>query len=281
VFLRLAVYWTRPGIEGGKDAAMDLLHGLSGLFVGVLVGLTGVGGGSLMAPILILLFGVAPTTAVGTDLWFASITKMFGGVVHHTLGDPDWQVVRRLAMGSLPASVITLVALAHFNESPIKQGLVMDLLGVVILMTAVGTLSWNFIRAKAQAMDVRRAATFRQFQPGLTVVAGAVLGVMVSVTSVGAGALGATMLLALYPMRMTARRLVGTDIVHAVPLTMVAGLGHLWLGNVNFLLLGSLLIGSIPGILVGSYLATRVSGAVIRPLLAIVLVATAIKMILS
>jgi len=260
---------------------MDLLHAASGLLVGVLVGLTGVGGGSLMAPILILLLGVAPTTAVGTDLWFAAITKSFGGAVHHAYGEPDWQVVRRLAMGSLPASALTLYIISQAHIGPLKQGLVMEALGVVLILTAIATMSWNLVRGAALRLETGGGGRYRRLQPGLTVVAGAVLGITVSMTSVGAGALGATMLLALYPLRMNPARLVGTDIVHAVPLTIVAGLGHFWLGNVNFPLLGSLLVGSIPGILVGSFLATRVSGNIIRPVLASVLVASGLKMLLT
>jgi uncharacterized membrane protein YfcA len=260
---------------------MDIQHAVSGLLVGTLVGLTGVGGGSLMAPILILLFRVSPVTAVGTDLWFAAVTKSFGGIVHHKLGDPDWQVVRRLACGSIPASIVTLLVLSQYHQAPLKQGFVMDALGIVIILTAVATLSWNFIQKKAVNFDRKAAVAFKRYQPALTVGAGAILGVLVSMTSVGAGALGATMLLALYPLRMSPSRLVGTDIVHAVPLTLAAGLGHLWLGNVDFVLLGALLVGSIPGIVLGSFLATRVSAHVIRPLLAFVLIATGIKMLMS
>ncbi|MCE7795901.1 sulfite exporter TauE/SafE family protein [Sphingobium sufflavum] len=260
---------------------MDILHAVSGLLVGALVGLTGVGGGSLMAPILILLIGVAPATAVGTDLWFAAITKLVGGTVHHRYGDPDWQVVRRLACGSVPAAIVTLIVLSQMHMGQVKQGFIMSLLGGALILTALATLSWGWIRRKAAGISQPRALAYRRVQPGLTVAAGAILGVLVSMTSVGAGALGATMLLALYPRRMTPARLVGTDIVHAVPLTMVAGLGHLWLGNVNFTLLGSLLVGSIPGILIGSLLATRVSGGIIRPFLAVVLVASGLKMLLS
>lgn len=257
------------------------MHAVSGLLVGALVGLTGVGGGSLMAPILILLIGVAPATAVGTDLWFAAITKSVGGAVHHRFGDPDWQVVRRLACGSVPAAIATLVILSQLHMGQVKQGFLMNLLGGALVLTALATLSWSAIRRFANRVPPHRARAYGRVQPGLTVLAGAILGVLVSLTSVGAGALGATLLLALYPRRMTPARLVGTDIVHAVPLTMVAGLGHLWLGNVDFTLLGSLLVGSIPGILAGSFLATRVSGGVIRPFLAIVLVASGLKMLLS
>lgn len=260
---------------------MDILHAVSGLLVGALVGLTGVGGGSLMAPILILLIGVAPATAVGTDLWFAAITKMVGGTVHHRLGDPDWQVVRRMALGSVPAAAATLYILSRLDMSQMKHGLLLNALGGALILTAIATLSWGGLRAMAARVPAHRASAYRRAQPGLTVAAGAVLGVLVSLTSVGAGALGTTMLLALYPRRMTPTRLVGTDIVHAVPLTLVAGMGHLWLGNVDFALLGSLLVGSIPGILIGSYLATRVSTGIIRPFLALVLVVSGVKMLLS
>lgn len=271
---RFATHW-------GMVDSMDILHPVSGLLVGALVGLTGVGGGSLMAPILILLIGVAPATAVGTDLWFAAITKLVGGTVHHRYGEPDWQVVRRLACGSLPAAVATMIVLSQLHMGQVKQGFLMNLLGGALVVTALATLSWGWLRRKAASVSESRAQAYRKVQPGLTVLAGAILGVLVSMTSVGAGALGATLLLALYPRRMNPARLVGTDIVHAVPLTMVAGLGHLWLGNVNFALLGSLLVGSIPGIFIGSLLATRVSGAVIRPFLAVVLVASGLKMLLS
>lgn len=258
-----------------------MAHTLSGLLVGIMVGLTGVGGGSLMAPILILLMGVAPTTAVGTDLWFAAITKSVGGVIHHKFGETDWAVVRRLAMGSIPASIITLYWLSVADMGPVKQGLILQMLGGVLVLTAIGTLSWSRIRRLAMSIEVERANSYRRYQPALTTVAGAILGVLVSMTSVGAGALGATMLLALYPLRMGPARLVGTDIVHAVPLTLVAGIGHLWMGNVDVGLLGGLLVGSIPGIIIGSFLATRMAGRVVRPALALVLVLAGLKMLLQ
>lgn len=260
---------------------MDFTHAVSGLLVGALVGLTGVGGGSLMAPILILLVGVAPTTAVGTDLWFAAITKAVGGAFHHKYGEPDWQVVRRLALGSLPASVVTLLFLSQMELGTVKQGLIMYALGFVLILTALGTFCWGWIRRSAARLEERKADRYRRMQPSLTVLSGAILGVMVTITSVGAGALGATMLLALYPRRMNPARLVGTDIVHAVPLTIVAGFGHMWMGNVDFSLLGSLLVGSIPGIIFGSWLATRVAGGFIRPALAVVLVASGVRMLFA
>ncbi|BAK68330.1 conserved hypothetical membrane protein [Sphingobium sp. SYK-6] len=260
---------------------MDLAHGLSGLLVGLLVGMTGVGGGALMAPILILMLNVAPTTAVGTDLWFAAITKMVGGAIHHSLGEPDWTVVKRLALGSIPASILTSLVLAQIDTGQIKHGLIIAALGVILLATAAAMLGWGRVQNIVLGLDEPVAAAYRRRQPALTIFAGGLLGVMVTLTSIGAGALGAVMLMALYPMRMSARRLVGTDIVHAVPLTIVAGLGHLVMGNVDFGLLGSLLVGSIPGIILGSVLATRLPTGILRPILAVVLAATGIKMIMS
>ncbi len=258
---------------------MDYAHGLAGLLVGVLVGMTGVGGGSLMAPILVLMLGVAPTTAVGTDLWFAAITKSVGGAAHYRLGEPDWQVVRRLAYGSIPASIVMLIILSRLDLGQMRQGLVINALGAILIVTALATLGWKQVRRATLNLTPEAASRYRAMQPALTVAAGVILGAMVTLTSIGAGALGATMLIALYPLRMSATRLVGTDIVHAVPLTMVAGLGHLWMGNVDFSLLGALLIGSIPGILIGSVLSTRLSDTYIRPALALVLLASGIKML--
>jgi uncharacterized protein len=260
---------------------MDLLHALSGLLVGLLVGITGVGGGSLMAPILILLLGVAPATAVGTDLWFAAITKMVGSAVHQHLGQPDWKIVGRLATGSVPASIATSLWLSQVDMGPIKTGLIINALGLLLMLTAFATLGWNWVSSRVHAIPPARAVEYRKYQPALTWLSGAVLGVLVTLTSIGAGALGAMLLMLLYPLRMTAQRLVGTDIVHAVPLTIVAGLGHLIMNNVDWVLLGSLLVGSIPGIIVGSMLANRLPGPVIRKVLGLVLAATGIKMLTS
>ena len=254
---------------------MDWLHPLAGLLVGCVVGLTGVGGGSLMAPIMILMLGVAPVTAVGTDLWFAAITKMVGGLVHHQHrgadGGPDWQVVRRLCFGSIPVAILTLLLLASTGTSQIKGGVIMQLLGAVLVLTELATLLRP--RLHAAAVRMRDAALSRHAgaQTIATTISGAILGALVTLTSIGAGALGATLLTAIYPVRLNTRRLVATDIVHAVPLTVVAGLGHLWIGTVDLGLLGALLIGSIPGIIAGSLLASRVPDGVLRPALAAVL----------
>jgi uncharacterized protein len=260
---------------------MSWLNSVAGLGVGVMVGMTGVGGGALMTPILVLLFGVAPASAVGTDLWFAAITKMAGGAMHNGYGGVDWQVVRRLALGSLPAAVVTLAWLHFSGGSQVKHGLILNALGWVLILTAVAMLFRKRLHAVGQTLRETASDRFKHFQPVLTVVAGAVLGFLVTLTSVGAGALGTVMLLYLYPFRMTPGRLVGTDIVHAIPLTMVAGAGHLAMGNVDLALLGWLLLGSIPGVLLGSLLSTKVPQGVLRGTIAAVLVAVASKLVLS
>lgn len=256
---------------------MDWLHSLAGFGVGLLVGMTGVGGGALMTPLLVLLFGVVPTTAVGTDLWFAALTKTVGGAVHGRSGTVDWEVFRRLCAGSLPAAVLTLLALYALGANKVG-GILIQALGAVLILTALAMLFKKAFHAFGQRLRTRLPADFKRAQPALTVLAGAILGVLVSLTSIGAGALGAVMLVYLYPFRMKPSRLVGTDIVHAIPLTMVAGSGHLLMGNVDFALLGLLLVGSIPGILVGSLLSTRAPEAVLRGAIALTLVAAGVKM---
>ncbi len=258
---------------------MDFLHPLSGFLVGMMVGLTGVGGGSLMAPIMILLLGVAPTTAVGTDLWFAAITKFVGGAVHHSQGHADWGVVRRLCWGSLPAAALTLWFLSSTETHQVKSGMIVQLLGGILILTAFVTLGHRRIYAVARQMDGAHVVFFRRIRPMLTMLAGAMLGVVVTLTSVGAGALGATMLVMLYPLRMTPRKVVGTDIVHAVPLTLLAGLGHFWMGNVNLSLLASLLVGSIPGIIIGSRLTSRINVTLLRVALAAMLLFSGVRLL--
>ena len=257
---------------------MDWAHSLAGLFVGLLVGMTGVGGGALMTPLLVLLFGVAPATAVGTDLWFAALTKSAGGFVHGRSGTVDWEVVKRLCWGSLPAALATLVALQFLGVGK-TGGVLVNTLGAVLILTAVAMLFKKFFHAIGQQLRTRLPEDFKRAQPALTVLAGAILGVLVSLTSIGAGALGAVMLVYLYPFRMKPTRLVGTDIVHAIPLTVVAGSGHLLMGNVDLALLLTLLAGSLPGILVGSLISTRAPELVLRMLIGLALVAAGAKML--
>ncbi len=261
---------------------MDLAHAFSGFVVGMLVGLTGVGGGSLMAPILILLFGVSPTTAVGTDLWFAGITKTVGGAIHHAKQCADWQVVRRLALGSIPAAIVTLVILHALQWSQVKQGWLPLALGLVLIATATATLARPRMHRLILARQARGGSAGPvRYQAPLTVLAGAVLGGLVTLTSIGAGALGATLLVFLYPMRLSTKQIVGTDIVHAVPLTIVAGIGHLFIGSVDGRLLLGLLLGSIPGIIIGSLLVHRISEAVVRVGLALVLVFAGARLVVN
>jgi uncharacterized membrane protein YfcA len=247
---------------------IDPLFMLSGFFVGLLVGQTGVGGGSLMTPILVLLFGIHPATAVGTDLLYASATKSVGTLVHGLNHTVDWRVVRRLASGSVPATIVTLLGVSFFDINGAMSGRVISLvLGIMLLLTAVSLI---FRRRFLVLMEPSLSRVSHRQAARLTVVTGAILGVLVTLSSVGAGALGVTALLLLYP-RAPMTVIVGSDIAHAVPLTLVAGIGHWWLGSVDWPLLTSLLSGSIPGIVLGSYLAMRVPDAVLRPLLAAVL----------
>lgn len=257
---------------------IDWLYSLAGLGVGFLVGLTGVGGGALMTPIMVLLFGVAPRTAVGTDLWVAAITKMVGGGVHNHRGTVDWEIFWRLTSGSMPAALITLLWLHLSGSEHSPDAYMMRVLGVVLIVTAAAMLLRQRIHSFGSRLRENTPMEFKRLQPPLTVLAGAILGFLVTFTSVGAGALGAVMLLYLYPLRMKPARLIGTDIVHAIPLTLVAGTGHLMLGNVNHVLMLTLLIGSIPGVLLGSLVSTRAPDAFLRGAIALALLLAGVKM---
>lgn len=245
--------------------AIHPLYVVSGFAVGFLVGLTGVGGGSLMTPLLVLLFGIHPATAVGTDLLYAAATKTVGTAVHGASGTVDWRIVGRLALGSVPATILTLVILAHSGaQNGTTNHIITLVLGLALIATAIAILFRriiiNYFNRRGGARSTQRTARF-------TILLGAILGVLVSLSSVGAGAIGVTVLLVLYPS-LPANRLVGSDIAHAVPLTLIAGFGHWLMGSVNFDLLASLLCGSIPGIVLGSLIATRIPDKVLRPILA-------------
>jgi uncharacterized membrane protein YfcA len=258
---------------------MNVMNAVAGFGVGTAVGMTGVGGGSLMTPILVLLFGFAPTTAVGTDLWFAAITKMVGGTMHNHHGTVDWQVLRRLCLGSVPASIATLSWMSLTGTDRVGHGIIIHALGAVLLITAIAMLVRKKIQSFAVHLRTTTAAAFITAQPPLTVLAGVILGVVVPLTSVGAGALGTVMLLYLYPLRMTATRLAGTDIVHAIPLALISGTGHLLMGNVDMSLLTNLLLGSIPGILVGTLIASKSPEMFLRAAIAVILVGVSIKLL--
>jgi uncharacterized membrane protein YfcA len=257
---------------------MDFGYSVAGFVVGAIVGLTGVGGGSLMTPLLVLMFGIHPAKAVGTDLLYAAITKAGGTWVHANKGTVDWRITGLLAAGSMPATAITLLAVHHFAPGGFGNAtkLISTVLGFALLLTALSLI----FRAKLMAWAASRNTVERSRERtnSLTVVTGIILGVLVSLTSVGAGALGVTALLFLYPKLPTVK-IVGSDIAHAVPLTLVAGIGHWFMGSVDFELLGALLVGSLPGIWIGSHLAVRIPEKILRPSLAAILLFTGSKLI--
>lgn len=257
---------------------MDLMYPLAGFAVGAIVGLTGVGGGSLMTPLLVLLFGVSPSVAVGTDLLYAAVTKAGGTVVHSLKGTVDWAVTRALAVGSIPAATLTLLLVHQFFPGGIDgaSGLISFSLGIALVLTAAALVFCKKLQAFAERHAPAVPSPRRTFW--LTVLTGAILGALVSISSVGAGALGVTALFFLYPS-MPAHRIVGSDIAHAVPLTLVAGLGHWFLGSVDWFLLGSLLLGSLPGIWLGSQVSAKVPEKILRPILAGMLVLIGSKLI--
>ncbi len=238
--------------------AIDPLYSVCGFVGGLLVGMTGVGGGSLMTPLLILLFGVHPATAVGTDLLFAAATKTGGSLVHGLARTIDWTVVRRLASGSVPSTVLTLLVLSRFDvNGAAMRDLITTVLSVALFVTA-GLLIYRrklltFYAARAGELSARRTNR-------LTFLSGAVLGVLVSISSVGAGAIGVTVLILLYPHLPMAR------------------LGHWMLGSVDWHIFGSLLVGSLPGIFLGSYLSGRVAELALRIILALTLAVVGSKL---
>jgi uncharacterized membrane protein YfcA len=256
---------------------LDLLYVLSGFGVGALVGMTGVGGGSLMTPVLILFFGIHPATAVGTDLLYAAITKT-GGIAIHTIHRTiDWRIVGRLATGSVPAALFTILALSRIDlSSGGSRTVINDALGVALLLTALVLI----FRQQILAVYARRVGRLSDRTTWLlTVVFGALLGVLVSISSVGAGAIGVTALLLLYP-DLPMRRIVGSDIAHAVPLTLVGGVGHAILGSTNWPILLSLLVGSIPGVLLGGQVSVKVPDTVLRFALATILIVVVGRLVL-
>jgi uncharacterized protein len=266
---------------------MDLFYSLSGFAVGMLVGITGVGGGSLMTPLLVFLFGFQPAVAVGTDLLYAAITKTGGVFVHHGKHQSvDWRVVSLLAIGSLPFAVVTLLVIRHLTATgTATTGMISYTLGIALILTASAlllraALLRNRVTETVHEHSMQQSARFARWEIPATIFTGAVLGILVTLSSVGAGALGTVALLFLYP-RASTLKIVGTDLAHAIPLTAIAGFGHWILGNVNFVLLGSLLIGSLPGIWVGSHLSAKIPEQWLRPFLAVILMIIGLKFVLS
>jgi uncharacterized protein len=255
--------------------SVQFLYTVCGFVVGLLVGLTGVGGGSLMTPLLILLFGIHPAAAVGTDLLHAAATKTAGSVVHGLNGTIDWRVVRRLATGSIPMTVIAIAAMSALDiNGAAGRDFVNAVLTLALIITAVALVFRDRIVARYAArlgsQEPKRVAA-------LTVLIGGILGTMVSISSVGAGAIGVTCLILLYP-RLPTARIVGTDIAHAVPLTLVAGIGHWLLGSIDLQIFCFLILGSVPGILLGSYAAVRMPETALRVVLAVALIVVATKL---
>jgi uncharacterized membrane protein YfcA len=260
---------------------MDLPTIFAGFAVGATIGLTGVGGGTLMTPVLVLLFGTAPATAIGTDLWFAAITKTIGGVAHHRQGTVDWQVFWRMSAGSIPAAIVTLIWMSRSHLVQHNPGLLVHALGAVLLAAAAAMLLRGRIRSFALRMSATSDRIVTLLQPPLTVLAGVILGAVVALTSVGAGALGAAILVYLHPTRLNSSRLAGTDMAYGVPLALVAGSGHLMMGDVQWSLLANLLVGSIPGVIVGSIACPRSPEALLRGAVTLILLGISVRLMMS
>jgi uncharacterized membrane protein YfcA len=259
----------------------ELAFVVAGFFVGFVVGLTGVGGGSLMTPILIFFFGIKPYMAVGTDLLFAAFTKMGGTVKAARTGLVDWRIVISLSVGSLPSALLTLYLLHKFGASSTAvQSVMTTTLGAALLLTAAATL-YKALRGKAGPKQIAQSdhnAALKPLHWSLPPLFGAIIGALVTLTSVGAGAIGVTVLMVLFPL-LPLRRIVAADIAYAVPLTLIAGLGHASIGSVDWNMLLSLLAGSLPGIWLGSHLIARTPERVIRALLSFLLAYAGFKLI--
>ena len=253
----------------------------AGFFVGLVVGLTGVGGGSLMTPLLIFVFGVKPHLAIGTDLLFAAFTKMGGTVSLARARVIDWRIVGQTALGSIPASLVTLYFLQRLGPAdPQTQSIMTTTLGLALLLTAASTF-YKVCRGKTPpqhiAPELLAQATHARHW-ALPIIFGAVIGTLVTLTSVGAGAIGVIVLMLLYPA-LPLPRIVAADIAHAVPLTLVAGLGHASIGSVDWPLLLKLLAGSLPGIWLGTQLMRKTPERAIRSLLSMLLAYAGVKLI--
>ena len=256
---------------------MGIEYIFSGFFVGLLIGLTGVGGGSLMTPLLILIFKFPAAIAVGTDLLYAGITKTFGVFNHNKLGNINWLIVGYLMLGSIPASIAMNFYIQEINTSSPDAITFIELwLGIALIFTSVAVLAQPLIILKSNQNKLSSTKNTKL----LTIFLGFFLGGMVTLTSVGAGAMGVTALLLIYP-NMKLKSIIGTDIAHAVPLTIIAGLGHYTQGNVDKILLLSLLIGSIPGVWIGSNLSAKIDEDKLRYILVIILFGVGLELILN
>ncbi len=253
----------------------------AGLLVGALVGVTGVGGGSIMTPLLIFGFDIKPVIAIGTDLLFAGFTKLSGTLKTAKDRNIDWLIVGRLSIGSIPASFITLWMMNQLGlSSEPVESTIRCLLGLALLLTAAATIYKNSRSSTLSKKDLISSYPIRvtHVNPTLTIILGATIGGLVTLTSVGAGAIGVSALLILYPM-LQMKRVIAADIAYAVPLTLLAGMGHAAMGSVDFKLLALLLTGSIPGIWLGSQLVNQLPEQLIRTILSSCLALTGLKLI--
>ena len=251
---------------------MDWAYAVAGLVAGFMVGMTGLGGGSLMTPLLVLLFGIPPATAVGTDLVYASITNTGGAFVHHRKGNVDWKIVGWLATGSLPMATLTAGALVMLGlqDQHLLATVTNSVLGIALMLTAPAILFRERLARLRRRVHPDHAEGPAKYLVPATIASGMVLGVIVTISSVGAGAIGMVALLWLYP-HLRSIKLVGVGVVAAVPLAAVAGLGHFYMGTVDFALLGSLLLGSLPGIYIASHVGDMFPERIMRPTVACML----------
>ncbi len=262
---------------------MELIHIAAGALVGLIIGLTGVGGGSLMTPILVLGFGITPAIAVGTDLLYAAITKSSGVFFHHKNNTVDWKIVLLLGSGSIPCTFLTICLLEQLKQQQINYDhLIILTLGVMLVLTAIiialKNRLLNFIHGKHNnSLAIR---IIRQFRPHITVLSGCLLGIVVTLSSVGAGAIGSAILFILYPHKRPVN-IVGTDLAHAVPLTAIAGFGHLHFGSIDFSLLIGLLVGGLPAIYLGSLIGKKLPDTILRPLIILILLSMGVKLLSS
>jgi uncharacterized membrane protein YfcA len=259
--------------------SMDLVGLIvAGLVVGFIVGMTGVGGGSLMTPILIW-FGIPPSTAVGTDLLYAAITKSGGVFVHNKKKNINWTITGWLTLGSVPAALLTLWILHNLKtDLEVLNKIIKYSLGWALLFTSVAIIFKKKLLVISQRHSGDKFHSESKTQNLLTVAIGVMLGATVTLTSIGAGALGTVTLFFLYPLLPTPK-LVGTEIAHAVPLTLVAGLGHATMGNLDLNILGHLLLGSLPGIYLGSMLSGKLPDLMLRNAIAIMLFYVGFKLV--
>jgi hypothetical protein len=257
-----------------------LLYVAAGLFVGTMVGLTGVGGGSLMTPILVLIFGQSPVVAVGTDLMFSATTKLAATASFGYSRRVDWRIVARLAIGSIPGAAGVILWFWVMRKTPdVQNRVIPECLAILLGLTAIGLLLQNLLQRLGLRMTGAWLERAERYKVPLTVLTGLLVGVGVTLTSVGAGALGAVALLYLYPLRLTADRLVATDIAHALPVTFVAAIGHATLGHINLQILACLLLGSVPGVLLASRAVIRIPPLITRMLIAVMLAVVSERML--